>query len=154
MGEEITLFEINEALETWVLQMAYQKNINQIWDKPEWHSKINSAKIRKQRCKRLFHYLGKKLALTPVYEGSQMEGDKLCKIWGNFNHFHQTSLRLEEYIGRIEDKFTTDGLMDFAVDDDKIHHSGKRFRNLGLKMSCFRNCRLGPIMNCIGNAKT
>ena len=47
IGEEATLFEINEMLKTWALKMAYQKNINQTWDKPEWHNKINSAKISK-----------------------------------------------------------------------------------------------------------
>ena len=69
MGEEITLFEINEALETWVLQMAYQKYINKIRDKLEWQNKINGVKIIKQRYKVLFRYLAKNLAPLPVYEG-------------------------------------------------------------------------------------
>ena len=88
IGKESTLFEINELLKTWALQMAHQKNINQTWDKTEWKYKINSAKISKKRCKRLFRYLGKKLVPIPVHEGSLIEEDKGCEVWGGFNQFH------------------------------------------------------------------
>ena len=36
IGEEATLFDVNEMLKVWVLQIACKKNINQTWDKLEW----------------------------------------------------------------------------------------------------------------------
>ena len=77
---------------------------NQTWVDPEWHDKINSAKLKKQKFKTLFHYLGKKMALIPVHEGSLIEEDKAHEVWGNFNQFHQTLSRLEEQMGRAGEK--------------------------------------------------
>jgi hypothetical protein len=60
---------------------------------------------------------------------------------------------LERYIGKIGKKMMVPE-MDYTIDDDKLRHSSKRFRDEGFQMTGFRGSRIGPVMNAMGNVQT
>lgn len=43
-----------------------------------------------------------------------------------------------------------EGLCHLTVDDDKLRHSSRLFRLIGLMMTGFRGSRIGPVMNAVG----
>ena len=61
---------------------------------------------------------------------------------------------MEEHISNIGSKFIVQNKSLVCIDDDKLRHSSKLFRDVGLQMTGFRGSRVGPVMNCAGCSLT
>ena len=60
----------------------------------------------------------------------------------NEDNIRESLQMVESHIGKVVLKFTFNSLIVLIIDDNKLRHSSKKFRETGLQISGFRSSRI------------
>ena len=149
--ENCTIPEVFQLQRVWLLQMIEKQTSNTLFDNEggRW-GHVNYLDIKKKRYNTLMKSFktvkDETLISTDVYDDDD-ETVRVHKVWGNLLQQQELPKRLEDYFGLACRKFLYESVTDVTIDDDKLRHSSKKFREAGLQMSGFRGSRIGPVMN-------
>lgn len=142
--------EIMEMIKVWLCQFIYGITSNELFDSPDWYPQVSHIGISKQRYNFLFKKMGNGEVELDIFEHDSNTENTAEKIWGHFDKYNGTLFDLENLISKTGRNFCYDGAFTATIDDDKLRHSSKRFRDEGLQMTGFRGSRIGPVMNGMG----
>ena len=143
-----TVSEVHEMIRVWLLQMIYQTTSTKLFDSKassdKWFYQASGLKISERRYNELFKGLGLN---SRTYEIQDIAEDG--ENWGTFEQYNPTVCDLENHVAKVGENFVCAGL-DMTINDDKLRHSSRKFRDHGLQMTGFRGSRIGPVMNGLG----
>jgi hypothetical protein len=146
----VEFWEILDMMKMWILQFYYGTTSKRLFDKKdEWYRKARTLKISYERYNMLLKKLGSDFPSLDVFEGTEEEENTGTSIWGNFDQFNPIVTKLEEHIAGSGELFIFPNI-DITIDDDKLRHSSRKFREEGLQITGFRGSRIGPVMNGMG----
>lgn len=147
-GRKCEYWEIREMVRMWLLMAKYKTTAARIFSEPRWYAIGGELKIGPARYKQLFQWLGRDVPVMDVHLGNS-ESD--TSVWGSLNQHSESIDKMEQHIASVGKQFHFDAVNDYVIDDDKLRHSSRNFRALGLQMSGFRGSRVGPVSNCLAS---
>ena len=134
-------------MKIWILQFYYGTTSTRLFDgKDFWYAKTKDVSLTKEQ----YTFIRKKLGLDypglDIYEGTEEQEKNGNAIWVNFDRFNTIVSKLEQHVADIGQGFILTKI-DLTVNDDKLRHTSRRFREEGLQITGFRGCIFEPVIN-------